>query len=173
MFLNTIVYDEKQYESVKRSISTYRENFKNYRSELERRVDDDEELNFFYSNIISESIKVSILDKISSDKLLQKKYSNDLIKFLNFYSGILSKETTFLKHNSDVENSINILHSNNDKLQNKLKDIYIQFETNFSKNDDYKFELDNIVITLPEGDNNEGNQVDRFNLSNRINIQFK
>ena len=79
MFLNTIVYDEKQYESVKRSISTYRENFKNYRSELERRVDDDEELNFFYSNIISESIKVSILDKISSDKLLQKKYSNDLI----------------------------------------------------------------------------------------------
>ena len=173
MFLNTIVYDEKQYESVKRSISTYRENFKNYRSELERRVDDDEELNFFYSNIISESIKVSILDKISSDKLLQKKYSNDLIKFLNFYSGILSKETTFLKHNSDVENSINILHSNNDKLQNKLKDIYIQFETNFSNNDDYKFELDNIVITLPEGDNNEGNQVDRFNLSNRINIQFK
>ena len=173
MFLNTIVYDEKQYESVKRSISTYRENFKNYRSELERRVDDDEELKFFYSNIISESIKVSILDKISSDKLLQKKYSNDLIKFLNFYSGILSKETTFLKHNSDVENSINILHSNNDKLQNKLKDIYIQFETNFSKNDDYKFELDNIVITLPEGDNNEGNQVDRFNLSNRINIQFK
>ena len=86
MFLNTIVYDEKQYESVKRSISTYRENFKNYRSELERRVDDDEELKFFYSNIISESIKVSILDKISSDKLLQKKYSNDLMKFLNFYS---------------------------------------------------------------------------------------
>ena len=79
MFLNTIVYDEKQYESVKRSISTYRENFKNYRSELERRVDDDEELKFFYSNIISESIKVSILDKISSDKLLQKKYSNDLM----------------------------------------------------------------------------------------------
>ncbi len=72
MFLNTIVYDEKQYESVKRSISTYRENFKNYRSELERRVDDDEELKFFYSNIISESIKVSILDKISSDKVLQK-----------------------------------------------------------------------------------------------------
>ena len=60
MFLNTIVYDEQQYESVKRSISTYRENFKNYRSELERRVDDDEELKFFYSNIISESIKVSI-----------------------------------------------------------------------------------------------------------------
>lgn len=173
MFLNTIVYDEKQYESVKRSISTYRENFKNYRSELEKRVDDDEELKFFYSNIISESIKVSILDKISSDKLLQKKYSNDLIKFLNFYSGVLSKETTFLTHNSDVENSINILHSNNDKLQNKLKDIYIQFEANFSKNDDYKFELDNIVVTLPEGDNNEGNQVDRFNLSNRINIQFK
>ena len=50
MFLNTIVYDEQQYESVKRSISTYRENFKNYRSELERRVDDDEELKFFYSN---------------------------------------------------------------------------------------------------------------------------
>lgn len=173
MFLNTIVYDEQQYESVKRSISTYRENFKNYRSELERRVDDDEELKFFYSNIISESIKVSILDKISSDKLLQKKYSNDLIKFLNFYSGVLSKETNFLKHNSDVENSINILHSNNDKLQNKLKDIYIQFETNFSKNDDYNFELDNIVVTLPEGDNNEGNQVDRFNLSNRISIQFK
>ena len=92
---------------------------------------------------------------------------------LNFYSGVLSKETNFLKHNSDVENSINILHSNNDKLQNKLKDIYIQFETNFSKNDDYNFELDNIVVTLPEGDNNEGNQVDRFNLSNRINIQFK
>lgn len=173
MFLNTIVYDEQQYESVKRSISTYRENFKNYRSELERRVDGDEELKFFYSNIISESIKVSILDKISSDKLLQKKYSNDLIKFLNFYSGVLSKETNFLKYNSDVENSINILHSNNDKLQNKLKDIYIQFETNFSKNDDYNFELDNIVVTLPEGDNNEGNQVDRFNLSNRINIQFK
>ena len=173
MFLNTIVYDEKQYESVKRSISTYRENFKNYRSELERRVDDDEELKFFYSNIISESIKVSILDKISSDKLLQKKYSNDLMKFLNFYSGVLSKETTFLKHNSDVENSINILHSNNDKLQNKLKDIYIQFETNFSKNDDHKFELDDIVVTLPAGDNNEGNQVERFNLSNRISIQFK
>lgn len=173
MFLNTIVYDEKQYESVKRSISTYRENFKNYRSELERRIDDDEELKFFYSNIISESIKVSILDKISSDKLLQKKYSNDLIKFLNFYGGVLSKETTFLGRNSDVENSINILHSNNDNLQNKLKDIYIQFETNFSKNDDHKFELDNIVVTLPEGDNNEDSQVDRFNLSNRISIQFK
>ena len=171
MFLNTIVYNDTQCDSVKRSISTYRENFKNFNYELEKRVCHDEELKYFYSNITSENIKVSILDKVASDKLLQKRYSKDLMKFFNFYSNVLSEETNFLKDNSNIENSINILHSNNDKLQTKLQEIYIQFEKKFSKEPPRDLEFNNIVVTLPEGDNNEINKVDRFDFSNRISLQ--
>ncbi|MEZ7536493.1 hypothetical protein [Streptococcus salivarius] len=171
MFLNTIVYNETQYDSVKRSISTYRENFMNFNNELEKRVCHDEELKYFYSNITSENIKVSILDKVASDKVLQKRYSTDLLKYFNFYSNILSEETSFLKDNSNLENSINILHSNNDKLQTKLQEIYTQFEKKFSEKPHQNLEFNNILITLPEGDNNEVNKVDRIDFSNRISLR--
>ncbi|MFR4103050.1 MAG: hypothetical protein ACLT0S_10555 [Streptococcus sp.] len=172
MYSNTVIYsNDTLCDSVKRSISTYRDNFKNLSSELEKKVSQDEELKYFYSNISSECIKISLLDTVASDKVLQKRYSDDLKKFFNFYSNVLYDETVFLKNNSNIENIINILHSNNDKLQTRLKDIYMQFEAEFDRQSDRKFDSNDIVITLPEEDKNEVNRVDRFNFSNRISFQ--
>ena len=49
MYSNTVIYsNDTLCDSVKRSISTYRDNFKNLSSELEKKVSQDEELKYFY-----------------------------------------------------------------------------------------------------------------------------
>lgn len=47
----------------------------------------------------------------------------------------------------------------------------MQFEAEFDRQSDRKFDSNDIVITLPEEDKNEVNRVDRFNFSNRISFQ--
>lgn len=170
MVLNTIVHYDTQRESVKNIISTYRKNFKNFSSELKNRVEDNAEIKHFYHRISSEHMKISIIDKISSDKVLQKNHSDELVKFFKFYSDALSEEISFLKNNSDLENSINILHGNHDKLQIKLQEINNEFEKKYKKNSNHQIKFNNLVISLPEETDHEVNRINRFNLSSRNNF---
>ena len=115
-------------------------------------------------------MKILILDKISSDKVLQKNHSDELVKIFKFYSDALSEEISFLKNNSDLENSINILHGNHDKLQIKLQEINNEFEKKYKKNSNHQIKFNNLVISLPEETDHEVNRINRFNLSSRNNF---
>ena len=59
-------------------------------------------MSFFYSNV---------------EKTLDFEPNVDE-RFLDFYTGVLEEELKFLKEGSDLENSINILYSTNEKICN-------------------------------------------------------
>lgn len=167
MFQNTIVHCDTRVNPVQNMISTYRKNFKRFSSEIERRVDNNAELKHYFSAISSEHIKISVLDTVSSDKVLQKKYAQELMKFFTFYNDTLLEEAAFLQSNSSLENAINILHNSNDKLLSKLQEIHQQFENNYNKEPQSEVEFKNVVISLPKETYHEVDKINRFNLSNR------
>ena len=84
---------------------TYKEALLTFSNEIKERTKSNEELHFFYKQV---------------EKTLDFE-SNADEKFLNFYTGVLVKELANLKDGSNLENSINILYSINDRVCNLHK----------------------------------------------------
>ena len=81
---------------------TYREALLAFSNELKERTKSDEGLHFFYQQV---------------EKTLNFE-PNAEPRILSFYTGVLVEELDFLKDGSDLENSINILYSANEKVCN-------------------------------------------------------
>lgn len=84
---------------------TYKEALLTFSNEIKERTKSNEELHFFYKQV---------------EKTLDFE-SNADEKFLNFYTGVLVKELANLKDGSNLENSINILYSINERVCNLHK----------------------------------------------------
>lgn len=83
---------------------SYKEALLAFSNELKERTKSDEELHFFYQQV---------------EKTLNFE-PNATEKFLNFYTGVLIEELSFLKDGSDLEAAINILYSTNEKVCNSI-----------------------------------------------------
>ena len=156
-----------QDDEVKNLIFDYKKNINKFRSTIKKYIEDDDVLKHYLSNVSQEYLKLTILDKILEDKSLQKRFSVELAKFIQFYNKVICDENKFLNNKNNAENSISILHSNNDKLNNKLQEINYKFESSFTQEPNSVIELKNIAISLPLEGTNENNQFNIFNLSNR------
>lgn len=84
---------------------SYKEALTAFSNELKERTKSDEELHFFYQQV---------------EKTLNFEPEADP-RVLSFYTGVLSEELEILKEGSDLENSINILYSTNEKVCNSVK----------------------------------------------------
>lgn len=83
---------------------SYKEALLALSNELKERTKFNEELHFFYQQV---------------EKTLNFEPKAEP-RVLSFYSGVLKEELGFLKEGSDLENSINILYSTNEKVCNSL-----------------------------------------------------
>jgi hypothetical protein len=81
---------------------TYREALLAFSNELKERTKSDEELHFFYQQV---------------EKTLNFEPNADS-RILSFYTKVLLQELNFLREGSDLETSINILYSTNEKVCN-------------------------------------------------------
>lgn len=81
---------------------SYKEVLLAFSNELKERTKSDEELSFFYSNVENTLNFEPNVDE----------------RFLSFYARVLQDELEYLKGGSDLENSINILYSTNEKVCN-------------------------------------------------------
>lgn len=79
---------------------SYKEVLTAFSKELREGTKSDEGLHFFYQQVNKTLNFEPIADK----------------KFLNFYTGVLENELKNLKEGSDLENSINILYSINERV---------------------------------------------------------
>lgn len=86
---------------------SYKEALMDFSSELKERTKSDEELNFFYQQV---------------EKTLNFEPTGDE-RFLSFYARVLQDELEYLKGGSDLENSINILYSTNEKVCNLCLEV--------------------------------------------------
>ena len=122
-------------------------------------------------NIISNRSRVTSIDKIKADKTIQKNYSGELKKYIQFYNNVICEENEFLYDDTDVETSINILYSTDEKLNNKLQEIYNKYELGFQQKLEQKleqkFEINNYTISFPKEKSNEENRINFSNLSLR------
>lgn len=84
---------------------SYKEALTAFSNELKERTKSDEELYFFYQQV---------------EKTLNFE-SKAEPRVLSFYAGVLKEELEILKEGSDLENSINILYSTNEKVCNFAK----------------------------------------------------
>lgn len=84
---------------------SYKEALMAFSNELKERTKSDEELYFFYQQV---------------EKTLNFE-SKAEPRVLSFYTGVLKEELEILKEGSDLENSINILYSTNEKVCNFAK----------------------------------------------------
>ena len=84
---------------------SYKEALMAFSNELKERTKSDEELYFFYQQV---------------EKTLNFVPKADT-RVLSFYTGVLREELEILKEGSDLENSINILYSTNEKVCNSVK----------------------------------------------------
>lgn len=84
---------------------SYKEALTAFSNELKERTKSDEELHFFYQQV---------------EKTLNFEPKAEP-RILSFYSGVLNEELEILKEGSDLENSINILYSTNEKVCNFAK----------------------------------------------------
>lgn len=84
---------------------TYTEALMTFSNELKEITKPYEELHFFYQQV---------------EKTLNFEPNAD-DRFLNFYTKVLEEELRFLKDGSDLENSINILYSINERVRNLHK----------------------------------------------------
>jgi len=84
---------------------SYKEALTAFSNELKERTKSDEELHFFYQQV---------------EKTLNFEPTGDE-RFLEFYTKVLEEELANLKEGSDLENSINILYSTNEKVCNSVK----------------------------------------------------
>lgn len=81
---------------------TYREALLAFSNELKERTRSDEELHFFYQQV---------------EKTLNFEPKSES-SVLSFYTRVLLEELNFLREGSDLETSINILYSTNEKVSN-------------------------------------------------------
>lgn len=81
---------------------TYREALLAFSNELKERTKSDEGLHFFYQQV---------------EKTLNFEPNADS-RILSFYTKVLLQELNFLREGSDLETSINILYSTNEKVCN-------------------------------------------------------
>lgn len=81
---------------------TYREALLAFSNELKERTRSDEELHFFYQQV---------------EKTLNFEPKSES-SVLEFYTRVLLEELNFLREGSDLETSINILYSTNEKVSN-------------------------------------------------------
>ena len=84
---------------------SYKEALMAFSNELKERTKSDEELHFFYQQV---------------EKTLNFEPKAEP-RVLSFYTGVLREEKEILKEGSDLENSINILYSTNEKVCNSVK----------------------------------------------------
>ena len=84
---------------------TYKEALMAFSNELKERTKSEEELHFFYQQV---------------EKTLNFEPKAET-RVLSFYTGVLREELEILKEGSDLENSINILYSTNEKVCNFAK----------------------------------------------------
>lgn len=84
---------------------SYKEALTAFSNELKERTKSNEELHFFYQQV---------------EKTLNFEPKAEP-RILLFYTGVLREELEILKEGSDLENSINILYSTNEKVCNSVK----------------------------------------------------
>lgn len=84
---------------------SYREALIAFSNELKERTKSDEELHFFYQQV---------------EKTLNFEPKAES-RVLSFYTEVLREELEILKEGSDLENSINVLYSTNEKVCNFAK----------------------------------------------------
>lgn len=84
---------------------SYKEALMAFSNELKERTKSNEELHFFYQQV---------------EKTLNFEPKAEP-RVLSFYTGVLREEQEILKEGSDLENSINILYSTNEKVCNSVK----------------------------------------------------
>lgn len=84
---------------------SYKEALMAFSNELKERTKSNEELHFFYQQV---------------EKTLNFEPKAEP-RLLSFYTGVLEEELEILKEGSDLENSINILYSTNEKVCNFAK----------------------------------------------------
>lgn len=84
---------------------SYKEALIAFSNELKERTKSNEELHFFYQQV---------------EKTLNFEPKAEP-RVLSFYTGVLREELEILKEGSDLENSINILYSTNEKVCNSAK----------------------------------------------------
>ena len=84
---------------------SYKEALMAFSNELKERTKSNEELHFFYQQV---------------EKTLNFEPKAEP-RVLSFYTGVLKEELEILKEGSDLENSINILYSTNEKVCNFAK----------------------------------------------------
>lgn len=84
---------------------SYKEALIAFSNELKERTKSNEELHFFYQQV---------------EKTLNFEPKAEP-RVLSFYTGVLKEELEILKEGSDLENSINILYSTNEKVCNFAK----------------------------------------------------
>lgn len=84
---------------------SYKEALIAFSNELKERTKSDEELHFFYQQVEK---TLNFEPKVES-------------RVLSFYTEVLREELEILKEGSDLENSINILYSTNEKVCNSVK----------------------------------------------------
>ena len=84
---------------------SYKEALMAFSNELKERTKSEEELHFFYQQV---------------EKTLNFEPKAET-RVLSFYTGVLREELEILKEGIDLENSINILYSTNEKVCNSVK----------------------------------------------------
>lgn len=159
-------YDCRDNE-VSKLISDYKKNMDIFRHTIEKYIQDDNSLKHYFKNVILNRSRVTSMDKIKADKTLQKNYSCELKKYIQFYNEVICEENDFLYDDTDVETSINIFYSTDEKLNNKLQEIYNDYELGFKQKLEQKFEIDNYTISFPKEKSNEENRINFSNLSFR------
>lgn len=152
-------------------ISDYKKNMNSFCHTIEKYIQNDNSLKHYFTNVISNRSRVTSIDKIKADKTIQKNYSGELKKYIQFYNNVICEENEFLYDDTDVETSINILYSTDEKLNNKLQEIYNKYELGFKQKLEQKleqkFEINNYTISFPKEKSNEENRINFSNLSLR------
>lgn len=168
----SMVSDVHRNDEINQLISDYKQNMKAFYITIEKFVQDNESLKYYFTKVISSRSKITSLDQIKADKMIQRKYSSEIKKFIGFYNEIICEENSFLYNGADVETSINILYSTDEKLNNKLQEIYRTYELEFEEKSDQSIEINNYIISFPKENTSEKNRFDFSNLSFRNEIQY-
>lgn len=140
---------------VNKMITDYKNNINKFSNKISEIVKDDQDL-INYLNLIKRAYSdnyFSILDEINVNRNLQRKDSDKIKKLINFYNERAKKETQNIDDILNAENAINILHTNNDRLFNKLLELKIEVEKEFTNIEDNSHLLKNkyFTVTLPKG----------------------
>lgn len=165
--LTHLKYNHAYENEIRNLISDYKKNVDLFNNKIHNFVQEESSLNDYLSNVENyRSNRHTVLDSIDGDAFFRKKYSEDIKKYLNFYNRVTLKEMESLNNNKHVENSINVLHSNTDKLFNKLQRLKNNYNNDFENRTEEQFTVGNYRITLPtkERENNETNQRNTYHI---------